>query len=71
MILSKAQGGQFRKKGGGRPVRDGKLEKILYDWYSQQIANNVKITGTILRAKAQELSVETGSKQCKFSSGWL
>ena len=71
LILSKAQGGQFRKKGGGRPVRDGQLEKILYDWYSQQIANNVKITGTILRAKAQELSVETGSKQCKFSSGWL
>ena len=29
LILSKAQGGQFRKKGGGRPVRDEKLEKIL------------------------------------------
>ena len=71
LIQSKAQGGQMRSKGGGRKVRHPLLEKILFEWYSQQTSNGIKVTGTMLRNKAQEISVETGSEKIKFSDGWL
>ena len=71
LIQSKEQGGQFCAKGSGRRVKDGLLEQILSEWHSQQISNGIKVSGTMLRRKAQEISIETGSESSKFSNGWL
>ena len=46
--------------GGGRKG-DDLLEQILYDWYTQQISNNVKVTCMMLRAKAEELSASSAT----------
>ena len=52
--------------------RDVLLEQILYDWYTQQISNNVKITSLMLRSKAEELSTASSEPSGKqFSSGWV
>merc|ERR1711894_240581 len=56
LIQSKEQGGQFCAKGSGRRVKDGLLEQILSEWHSQQISNGIKVSGTMLRRKAQEIS---------------
>ena len=61
----------MRSKGGGRKVRHPLLEKILFEWHTQQTSNGIKVTGMMLRNKAQEISVETGSDKIKFSDGWL
>ena len=71
LIQSKEQGGQFCAKGSGRRVQDGLLEQILSEWHSQQISNGIKVSGSMLRRKAQEIAVETGSVSSKFSNGWL
>ena len=72
LIQSVAQGAQFHIKGGGLK-RDDLLDQILYEWYSHQVASNVKVSGTMLRVKAHELSTAcaTGSEGSKFSHGWL
>ena len=61
-----------RLDGAGRK-RDDLLDQILYEWYSHQISCNVKISGPMLRAKAEELSsaCATSSEGNKFSPGWL
>ena len=64
---------EFRLKGGG-VKRDDLLDQLLYEWYSKQLSSsNVKITGTMLRVKANELAKTsvTGSEGSKFSHGWL
>ena len=58
-------------KGGGRKVQDGFLEQLLSQWYSQQMAIGNTINGSMIKKKAQELADQTGSKQCKFSNGWI
>ena len=64
---------KFRLSGSG-PKRDDLLEQILFDWYTQQISFNVKVTGAMLKAKAHELSnasATTSPAGKKFSDGWL
>ena len=63
---------RFRMDGGGRK-RDDLLDQILYEWYSTQVSCNVKVTGPMLRTKAEELSsaCSTSSEGYKFSPGWL
>ena len=70
---AKANGGQFRAKGGGMK-RDDVLDRLLYEWYCQQnISSNVKTSGTMLRVKARELAATcgSGSEGSKCSNGWL
>ena len=70
---AKANGGQFRAKGGGMK-RDDVLDRLLYEWYCQQnLSSNVKTSGTMLRVKARELAATcgSGSEGSKCSNGWL
>ena len=71
LIQSKAQGGTFRSKGGGRKVRDSLLEQILSEWHSERTSSGIKVTGSMLKKKAHGIAVETGSEMSRFSDGWL
>ena len=47
------------------------LEKSILDWFSQCRQNNINISGTILREKAEKFAKELGHQTFKASSGWL
>ena len=65
-------GDRFRMDGGGRK-RDDLLDQILYEWYSTQVSCNVKVTGPMLRTKAEELSsaCSTSSEGYKVRNIWV
>ena len=47
------------------------VEEALVIWFKSRRDQNVPISGSILRAKAEELSKELGHVELKCSSGWL
>ena len=70
------KGSKFRLTGGGMKGRKryDLVDQSLYEWYSQQITrSNAKITGSMLRKKAQKLAngCASGSECSKFSYSWL
>ena len=49
-------------------MMDGDMEEALFDWIGEMRANNLRVSGSMIRAKARDLS----SVQCfKASRGWL
>ena len=70
-ILELANSGIDVNMKANNPGKNSAVEQLLYEWYVSQKNANVTATGPMLRAKAKELSTESGTEECNFSSGWL
>lgn len=61
--------GYERKKGGGRKIKDPKMEELLYRWYQDQtIKRKNLITSNMIKMKALEFKSNT---DFHASKGWL
>ncbi|KAJ8865955.1 hypothetical protein PR048_033479 [Dryococelus australis] len=47
------------------------LEQAMSEWYSQQKAQNIPISGPTMQRKANEFAVRLGIENFKSSSGWV
>ena len=68
--LADAKKKKSRKRlgGAGRKMMDGDMEEALFDWIGEMRANNLRVSRSMIRAKARDLS----SVLCfKASRGWL
>ena len=60
--------GYIRKKGGGRKVKDPKMEKKIYKWYLECCKHDIAVTPRMIKIKALEFS---HVKEFNASKGWL
>lgn len=47
------------------------LDREMALWYNIQCENNVKVSGSIIKAKAEEIAKQLGITEFKASEGWL
>ena len=47
------------------------MERALYLWFSNARANNIPVTDSILKEKAQKFSDDLGVVDFIYSNGWL
>jgi hypothetical protein len=60
--------GHERKKGGGRKVRDPKMERRLYEWYKNCLKEGFTVTPRMIKLKALSYTRYT---DFNASKGWL
>lgn len=59
-----------QKKGFLRP--DGlQIDKVCFNWFSRSRSQNIPISGTIVKAKAQEIAEKLNVANFRASNGWL
>lgn len=74
--LEKLPEGRKRLHGGGRKVKNSALDQAIVDWVQCQLENNVLLTKSHIRVKAEQLHEQhsrSGSERCAFraSEGWV
>ena len=62
-ILELANSGIDVNMKANNPGKNSAVEQLLYEWYVSQKNTNVTVTGPMLRAKAKELSTESGTEE--------
>ena len=64
-------GGVNPKRQKMRKADNEKLDKAVYTWFQSTRANNVPISGVILKTKALEFAASLQLADFKASDGWL
>ena len=54
-----------------RTPQHSDMERVLYLWFSNARANNIPVTDSILKEKAQRFGGDLGVADFSYSSGWL
>lgn len=48
-----------------------KIDKVCFDWFSRSRSQNIPISGSLVKAKAQEIAEKSNVANFRASNGWL
>lgn len=54
-----------------RPADNTELESILFEWFTQQRSLGIPISGTMIKAKAEEIALRMKLDNFRSTDGWL